>query len=110
MQPQRRDRRRELLADVAKRLAWLVSREPDEDEQKAMMDEAEHLLHEANMLDFTPRRNDGPRQWARELIEDNPEMIDQDAAQWALEHGLRPSRCQCVHELITSLIPSEGGL
>ena len=97
-------RREEFLETAAKRLVHLTQRAGN---PRATMQEAESLLSEASLLNHRPPRAN-VHQWAQSLIVDNPQI--QDAAFWAMEHELRPSRCESVHELISSLIPSEGGL
>lgn len=97
-------RKEEFLETAAKRLVHLTQRAEN---PRATMQEAESLLSEASLLNHRPPR-DNVRQWAQSLIVDNPPL--QDVVNWAMSHDLQPNRCESVHELITSLIPSEGGL
>ena len=97
-------RKEEFLETAAKRLVHLTQRAEN---PRATMQEAENLLSEASLLNHRPPR-DNVHQWAQSLIVDNPPM--QDAAEWGISRDLLPNRCESVHELITSLIPSEGGL
>ena len=99
------DRRKEqFLESVANRLVHLMQRAQS---PRASMQEAESLLSEASLLNHSPPW-ENVRQWAQSLIVDNPPL--QDVVNWAMSHDLQPNRCESVHELITSLIPSEGGL
>ena len=99
-------RRQEFLDSAARKLVHLIRQAPQEN-KPSLKDEAENLLREAGLLNHEPPRG-SLEAWATSLLSDNPKIWDE--APWAMERNLRPGRCQTVHELITSLIPSEGGL
>lgn len=100
------ERKTEFLESVAKKLALLLSGQ-SKPERERLQSEAELMLEEAGMLNHTPPRSPLP-EWCASLIVRNPPMLE--AASWAMSHNLRPGRCETSHELIASLIPSEGGL
>ena len=99
-------RRQELLDSAARKLVYLIRQAPAE-QKRPLREEAEALLQDANLLQHEPPRGQ-LEAWAQSLIADNPRLFDEST--WALEHNLRPARCETVHELISSLIPTEGGL
>lgn len=97
--------RHRFLARVAKRLEQLLREDPDRDET---MHWVEMTLFEASGDSVEPdRRSLG--HWTHNLIEASP-WLYAEGAPWAMAHGLRPNQADNVHELIVSLIPSEGGL
>ena len=98
------ERKTEFLESVAKKLVLLLSGQPD---RPRLQQEAERMLEDAGLLNHTPPRSP-LNEWARSLTSGNPSMLE--AASWAMSHNLRPGRCETSHELLASLIPSEGGL
>jgi hypothetical protein len=98
-------RRQELLDLAGSRLEKLLQQSPD---PQADMSMVESMLSEANLLGNSPSRH-SLRHWVANVIEDNPELWEQSSP-WMMEHDHKPQFAKSVHELITSLIPSEGGL
>ncbi len=100
---------REFMQKIAARAAKLLK--ADRDPQSEML-WAERKLEEANLLGFTPRkeqRRDPLVSWTDQVIALNLDLMDQSLP-YLREREVRPDKAESFEGLILSLVPSEGGL
>ena len=98
--------RKAFLARIADRAVVLL-RESDNPQQE--MAWAEDRLEEANLWWGSLPDRKSPERWVQAVLEDNWNLLDQSVP-WMLERDLRPESALSFHELISNLLPSEGGL